>query len=316
MKKRTGIWILAGIVAMASALVLVWHHASDRSQPGGAVSLPPDGQIVAEGRLVACPDAEVVLRSEYAGVIETYPARDHEVVRKGALLLSLRAEDVAARLTMAEASLRLSEARYQFADKQYQRAKRLRSARASSYEALDRARKNLDMAQAGKEKSEATVRLYRSILAKTRIEAPIGGVVVDRQHNLGEYVPVGTRLVTIADLYRTRIEAEVDEFDAGRVRMGSPVTIRAEGSSRKWIGTVVEISDRVSRKHLVPDDPSRPTDTGVVPVKIASLLPLPFKLGQKVTVKIEKKPLKAKTDLSGLLKDRGCGGRPQEGAPS
>ncbi len=39
---------------------------------------------------------------------------------------------------------------------------------------------------------------------------------------------------------------------------------------------------------MVPNDPSRPTDTRVVPVKIASLARLPFKMGQKVTVKIEK----------------------------
>lgn len=60
--------------------------------------------------------------------------------------------------------------------------------------------------------------------------------IMARFHNPGEYVKIGSRLVTIADLDRTQVEAEIDEFDAGRVQISDPVTIRADGFRTPWKG--------------------------------------------------------------------------------
>lgn len=59
--------------------------------------------------------------------------------------------------------------------------------------------------------------------------APIGGVVISRPVDAGEHVEAGDALLTLADLGRTRIEAEVDELDAGRIAPGSPVQVTVEG---------------------------------------------------------------------------------------
>jgi hypothetical protein len=104
----------------------------------------------------------------------------------------------------------------------------------------------------------------------------------------------------------------VDEFDAGEIHIGALTHVRAEGESKEWDGLVVEISDRVSRKHLVPNDPSRPTDTGIVAVEIASPARLPFKLGQKVTVKIERNVQATGPTIPKLLSTRGCGNLVQD----
>jgi len=52
--------------------------------------------------------------------------------------------------------------------------------------------------------------------------------------------------VTIADIDRLRVEAEVDEADTARVAVGAPVTVKAEGEAATWRGTVEEIPDAVS----------------------------------------------------------------------
>ena len=44
-----------------------------------------------------------------------------------------------------------------------------------------------------------------------------------------------TRLVTVADLKRVRVEAEVDEFDIGGITLGAAVKISAEGFP-EWPG--------------------------------------------------------------------------------
>ena len=77
-----------------------------------------------------------------------------------------------------------------------------------------------------------------------------------------------------------------DEFDASRVKLGSPVTISAEGFEPTWRGTIEEIPDSVISRRLKPQDPSKPIDTRVLLVKVALNEPAPLKLGQRVEVRI------------------------------
>ena len=96
--------------------------------------------------------------------------------------------------------------------------------------------------------------------------------------------------MTIADLKKLRIEAEVDEFDAGRVTLGAEVVVKAEGfDDQQWRGIVEEIPDSVIARKLKPEDPGRPSDTRVLMVKVALQEKTPLKLGQRVEVEILKK---------------------------
>jgi len=85
---------------------------------------------------------------------------------------------------------------------------------------------------------------------------------------------------------RLRIEAEVDEFDAGRVPLHAPATITAEGYTTVWRGKVEEIPDEVVGRRLRPGDPGRPIDARVLPIKIALESRSGLKLGQRVEVEI------------------------------
>ena len=130
------------------------------------------------------------------------------------------------------------------------------------------------------------MRRLEALIAKTIITAPIDGVIVDRAVHAGETVASGDPLVTIADLSRTRVEAEIDEFDAARVHLGAAVMVAAEGFDRPWRGTIEEIPDTVVNRRLKPQDPSKPIDTRVLLVKVAFIEHTPLKLGQRVEVRI------------------------------
>jgi multidrug resistance efflux pump len=135
--------------------------------------------------------------------------------------------------------------------------------------------------------AEATVVRLEATLAKTRILAPIKGLVLRRSVEPGETIVANTRLATLADLSRTRIEAEVDEYDAGQVKPGQNARITAEGfPGQSWCGRVEEVPSVVVDKALQPRDPTRPVDVRVLLVKIAFAAPTPFKLGQRVEVEI------------------------------
>ena len=245
-------------------------------------------RVVAEGRMVAYPGAEVEVAADFPGTLVRVLVREKDEVRQGQLLAEIKADDLRAEIVEARARIAEAEADIRFADVDAARADRLLAEKVGTPDAVDRARRNREAAYARRETAVASVARLEAVLAKTRIVAPIGGVVVTRFADAGERVEAGAPLVTLANLKKTRIEAEVDEFDAGRVRLGSKVNVSAEGFTGKtWQGTVEEIPDAVVSRRLKPQDPGRPSDTRVLLVKIALAEPTPLKLGQRVEISIE-----------------------------
>ncbi|MCC6752115.1 MAG: efflux RND transporter periplasmic adaptor subunit [Deltaproteobacteria bacterium] len=293
-------WILPGLGLLTTvALVLEWQNlrglaatvgrrsAARTPTPIGALASSGPGPVRAEGRLVTYPGAEVSVASEVAGTLARVAVVEQSRVRRGELLAELRSEEQRAALAEARAQERLAEVDVRFLEKELRRAERLQSSSAIAVQALDRARHELERARARLHLATATTRRLVVALSRTRVLAPIDGVVTARFAQAGETIGPGTRLVTIADLSRTRVEAEVDEFDALRVRPGASVRISVEGlDGQAFAGRVEEIPDAVSGRRLKPQDPGRPADTRVLLVKVALLGKTPLKLGQRVELEL------------------------------
>lgn len=244
-------------------------------------------RVVAEGRMVAYPGAEVEVSADLSGTLVRFLVKEQDEVRKGQLIAELRADDLRAELAEARARIEEADADIRFADVDAARADRLLAEKVGTPEAVDRARRNREAAYARRQTALAAVERLEAVLDKTRILAPISGAVVTRSADAGERIEAGTPLVTIANLEKTRVEAEVDEFDAGRIELGAEVKVTAEGfTGQSWKGTVEEIPDAVVPRRLKPNDPGRPSDTRVLRVKIALAEPTPLKLGQRVEIAI------------------------------
>jgi multidrug efflux pump subunit AcrA (membrane-fusion protein) len=243
--------------------------------------------VVAEGRVVAYPGAEVVVGTEIAGRILALPVQEKSVVRRGDLIAELSADDLRAFRDEAVARAQEAEAELRFFEREMGREEMLITRRAGTPQTLDGHRRSYDTARARRAAALATRDRYDALIAKTRIVAPIDGVVTARHAHPGETVEVSSQIVTIANLSLLRIEAEVDEFDTSRVRLGAAVAITAEGfDSQAWTGRVEEIPDSVVPRRLRPEDPGRPIDARVLPVKIAFSSANPLKLGQRVEAAI------------------------------
>ncbi len=275
-------------LAVAALLVTQVRGSGQRSEPTAAAQPAPaaEGRVSAEGRLVTYPGAEVTVGTDLAGTLVRVLVHEKEQVRRGQLLAEVRADDLRAALAEAQARKVESEADLRLFAIEVERAERLLAERVGTPQQLDRARRDLEAGQARLATAGAAIRRLEAELAKTRITAPISGTLLGREVDAGETVAVGQNLFALADLSRTRVEAEIDEFDAGRLALGDAVRITAEGYAGTWQGHVEEIPDQVVARRLRPTDPGRPADTRVLLVKVALDGPTPLKLGQRVEIEI------------------------------
>ncbi|HET6329840.1 MAG TPA: efflux RND transporter periplasmic adaptor subunit [Holophagaceae bacterium] len=276
-------------IPLGASVALIAFAAVRRNEPRPAPpAVPKDsGWIRCEGRLAAYPGADVTVGTDQGGVVSGFSVQEKETVRKGQLLARIDDREQRASLQAAEARIREQGAEIAFQRNEVARRQRLVASGVLDRRALEDAQTQLELLEAKVQEASSEAGQLRSLLAKREVRAPINGVVLERFTNAGEAVSPGAKVVRVADLSRTRIEAEVDEFDLSRLHIGSLVEIAAEGDSGRWQGRVEELPDAVGPRKLKPEDPARPTDIRVLLVKIAPLGSLPLKLGQKVELRIQ-----------------------------
>ncbi|HEY1250713.1 MAG TPA: efflux RND transporter periplasmic adaptor subunit [Thermoanaerobaculia bacterium] len=285
-----GLGLLGVVVLQAQAAGIGRLKTGGKKTSASAAPAPSASRtrVAAEGRVVTYPGAQVVVGTDLAGTIVVLKVQEKDRVRRGQLLAELRSDDYRASLAEAKARVVEADADIRLAAAEVERARTLWEKAVGSRQALDKAERDVDAARARRATAAATADRLEAVLAKTRILSPIDGVVLSRQAQAGETLEAGKPILTVADLTRTRVEAELDEFDAGRVRLDDAVRISAEGYDGKaWRGRVEEIPDAVVGRRLKPQDPGKPEDTRVLLVKIALLEETPLKLGQRVEIRID-----------------------------
>jgi HlyD family secretion protein len=275
-----------GLVIVVMTVVQV--KATRPFHPAAPAPLPASKSISAEGQVVTYPGAEVSVGSDIGGTVASISVNEKDRVRKGDVIAIIRADDTRATLAQARSHLGEVDADIRLYESESARWRKLFEQEVGSKEAWEKAQRDLDAARARRAAAVDDVKRLEALLEKTRVVAPIDGVVVERTRHAGETVTAGETIVTIADLSRMRIEAEIDEYDAARVKVGGRVRVRAEGyEGQQWRGTIEEVPDSVISRRLKPQDPSKPIDTRVLLVKVAMTEPTPLKLGQRVDIEVE-----------------------------
>jgi RND family efflux transporter MFP subunit len=124
-----------------------------------------------------------------------------------------------------------------------------RSGQASDIE-LAEVRRAYDAAQALVAASEATLAYTEKVLHDCQVEAPISGVVLERNVEVGDFVAAeggrgamaNAQLGSIADMTTLRVEVDVNELDVGRLRTDMPCTIVPDSAKdRRYTGHVLWI---------------------------------------------------------------------------
>jgi RND family efflux transporter MFP subunit len=254
--------------------------------PGGLPDSEPQW-VVTEGRVAVYPGDEVAVSPEVAGRVVRVLVGEGQVVRAGELLAEIAADDLRASLSEARWKAAETDADIHLLEWKVKRAADLVETSAASALELEERQRELEAARARRNALDAAASRIDAQLAKTQIHAPIDGTVIARSVHPGQAADPAVPCFTIANLARKRIEAEVNEFDGGRVATGALAAVTAEGyPGKRWRARVEEIPYVVTNRQMRPQDPGRPTDTGIVLVKLELLDPAPLRLGQRVEIRI------------------------------
>ena len=221
--------LLTGLTTMAMLVVVCrvgpasWGTpATEILAKSGSPSAPEPqaDRVVAEGRLVTYPGAEVVVATELAGTIVRLPVREKSTVRKGDLIAELGSDELRASRDEAVARVEEADAEARFYEREVERRRVLIARRSASDVELDTNLRGLDVSRARRRAAIAAPDRFDAIIAKTRITSPIDGAVIARFADPGETLGIAAPLVTVADLRRVRVEAEVDEIDFAGIARG------------------------------------------------------------------------------------------------
>jgi HlyD family secretion protein len=166
----------------------------------------------------------VQIGSQVSGVIARLYADFNSRVKKGQLLAELDPTPFEAQVEQRRADLTRAQVETDDARIKYERQRRLLDAGLAAQADLDAASNAYKSARAQAEQARAALNQVQTNLRYTKITSPTDGVVVDKQYEVGQTVAASFQAPTLfeiaQDLTKMQIQADVDQSDIGRIKVG------------------------------------------------------------------------------------------------
>ena len=210
------------------------------------------------------PAEQVSVRPEINGLVELLPVDVGDRVKKDALLFrlddKLLQQQRASNLTDIEkAKLNLEKA-----ERDHKRARQLMAEKLISQEVYDDSKTAYDLAKNALERTQRDLNLTDEQLTKTVVRAPFDCSVLTRPVSNGQAVSgsggfnSGTEVLTIADLSSMIINAQVNQADVPRLKVGESVEVTVEAVTGLSVtGLVERIYPQATIKNNIKGYPAR-----------------------------------------------------------
>ena len=217
------------------------------------------------------------------GLVKILHADQGNLVKAGALLVEMNAEDIMQQLSVAEADLRIAQAALQrigaeiaaahatldYTKLTFERMEKLLQTQSISQADVDKSRQAYQVATAQLEQAErkkqeieaeqvrheAQINYYKSKLAETQLLAPFDALVIRRNREQGSMVNPGVSIMDVVDTSQIWASVWVDETSLATIQPGmrADVVFRAL-PQQKFPGKVCRTSretDRETREYRV-----------------------------------------------------------------
>jgi HlyD family secretion protein len=281
-------WLGAGITVVVLLVAGGLAHQSKGSPDGryridtidrGDITMT----VTATGTLSSVTTVQV--GSQVSGIIAALYADFNSAVKKGQLLAELDPTSFQAQVEQQRANVAKAEVDVANAKITFDRQEHLLAAGLTAQADDDAARTAYESARASEQQAAAALRQAQTNLGYTKIISPIDGVVVARQYDVGQTVAASFQaptLFTIAqDLTKMQVQADVDQSDIGRVRVGEDATFTVDAYPEQvFHGSISQIRlDATVSQNVItypviidvanPDLKLRPEMTANVTIEVA-----------------------------------------------
>jgi HlyD family secretion protein len=111
--------------------------------------------------------------------------------------------------------------------------------------AMESAESQVKLAEAGKEQAVAALSLLQIQLNKSIVTAPVDGVVININNQIGELVGAGSNVIQLAKLDVVSLTVYIPEDVYGRIPIGQKVSITVDSyPGETFYGEVISIADQ------------------------------------------------------------------------
>ena len=235
--------MLRTVQSIALSLGLLLSTAQSQATDAPVQKAPPPVSVtvakVSESVIPALVELAGTLQAEQraaiaakvTGVVTRVPVVLGSTVKAGDLLVAISAEEIAARLNLAEAQLAQAK-------RNLDREQNLLQKNAATTETVKSMTDMYAIAQAG-------YREAKTMLGYTSITAPFDGVVTRKNVNSGDLATPGTILLQIENSRKLQVATAVPESLIRTVQTGEVLTIKVPSANTTVQGTIAEIAPAV-----------------------------------------------------------------------
>ena len=242
--------IAAASIALGAAGTTAWLYkrADAKEAPAYRTAAVTRGSlkstVSATGTLQAVRTVQV--GTQVSGQIAQIYVDFNDKVTKGELLARIDPTLQQQAVQDAEAQLEKTQATLKQAQDEYARNKQLFDAKVITASEFSTVQSNFSVQQASVKSAEIALQRAKQNLSYTSIYAPIDGVIVERNVDVGQTVAASLsapQLFLIAnDLGEMQILASVDESDIGQIKEGQPAQFTVQSyPNDRFTGTVKQV---------------------------------------------------------------------------
>lgn len=270
MLKKPWLWVVLGVVVVAALVAANVMKGSRGKVETVQMALVRREDVTSRVRAPGKIEAKtrVQVSADIMGRIVRLLVKEGDRVRKGELMLQLddtqyRSAHAQARAAVVAAEARLREATttLRINDASFKRQRALYDQKLLSQAEWEQAQSANESAKVAAAtaaedatRARAALDAAQDNLSKCRFLAPFDGVVsalnVEQGENviMGTMNNVGTQILTVSDLSRMLVRADVDETDIVDLKIGQKVRISVDAvPDTTFAGTVTEIGNTAKR---------------------------------------------------------------------
>lgn len=247
MKKKYWIILAVVVVALLAGGYFLLGKKSEKAVEFRTGKVEKgDLQITVTATGILSADTTVAVGTQVSGIITKIYVDFNSVVRKGQIIAVLDTTFLAASVEDARSSLFRAQVQTRLTKRNYERNKTLYEEKVIAQSDYDQSLSDYETAQANERSVRSALERALINLRYATIVAPVSGVVISRNVDIGQTVAASfstPTLFSIAnDLTRMQLQASIDEADIGKIRVGQDVSFRVDAyMDQMFSGTVRQV---------------------------------------------------------------------------